>query len=254
MHAHVCGRRLQDLNTKEIEDGFEQVVAKPETAISVQAWEQQAVRLLERTKAAVDKAKRLRKAMKDTMEYCDDVVKQHQATLARSFAKAQARGEQAVATNDEIIAETRAEIVVVDAEIFKLFDAIAEQEVPLKYAAARLKERASRPDEERTLDIAHKALIEEVAELEAAVRFVDISARPPAAPPPRPPSPAAAIPPRRLALTSGAPSRAGRRAGGRAGLVPPGFGFRAGRAFELLVLDGHGSAEHTCMHAYRPWH
>ena len=216
-------RRLQDLNTKEIGDGFEQVVAKPETAISVQAWEQQAVRLLERTKTAVDQAKRLRKAMKDTMQYSDDVVKQHQATLARSFAKARARGEQAVATTDEIIAETRAEIVVVDAEIFKLFDVIAEQEVPLKYAASRLKERASRPDEERTLDIAHKALIEEVAELEAAVRVVvdvhdsSLSARPRSAP--------AIAPPRRPALAGGTPSRAGGAGGrgGRAGGPQPGY-------------------------------
>lgn len=167
--ARTVDQKTKDLNTKEIGDGFEQVVAKPDTAISVQAWEQQAVKLLERAKAGVDQSKRLRKAMKDTMAMCNDVVRQHQQTLARGFVKARARAAQACFTNDTIIAETRAEIIVVDAEIFKLFDVIAEQEVPLKYAATRLKERASRPDEERTLDLAHKALIEEVAELEAAV-------------------------------------------------------------------------------------
>eukprot|EP00040_Diaphanoeca_grandis_P031033 m.184833 g.184833 ORF g.184833 m.184833 type:complete len:533 (-) comp32209_c0_seq1:95-1693(-) len=148
----------------------EEVQARPTTAISLEQWEKDGQAMLDWTKAVISEASKVRKQMKSEIGKCTEAVAKQQAAIEKTFKRSRARSEKAVATTEHILKQTRDEIGVVDNEIEQLVQAIEEQEVPLKYATSRLKERSKRPDAERTIDMAHRRLIEEIAELEGAVR------------------------------------------------------------------------------------
>jgi len=148
----------------------EEVQARPTTAISVEEWEEHGQSMLDQVKIAITKASKMRKKMKTEINECTESITKQQDSLEKRFRRSKARAEKSVQTTESILKQTRDEIKVVDNEIEHLIHAIEEQEVPLKYATSRLKERTNRCDTERTLDPAHERLIEEIAELESAMR------------------------------------------------------------------------------------
>jgi len=148
----------------------EEVQARPTTAISVEEWAKQGQSMLDQVKIAITKASQLRKKMKTEVNKCTETITKQQDSLEKTFRRSKARASKSAQTTESILKQTRDEIKVVDNEIEHLVHAIEEQEVPLKYATSRLKERTNRCDTERTIDSAHRRLIEEIAELESAVR------------------------------------------------------------------------------------
>eukprot|EP00041_Stephanoeca_diplocostata_P014895 m.282149 g.282149 ORF g.282149 m.282149 type:complete len:532 (-) comp19843_c0_seq2:124-1719(-) len=145
------------------------VQVRPPDAVDVGTWEAVTHQLVDDASGLCAQGAMARRRMRTAQKTCTAATGAHQAMCSKAFARSVRRAAKAVADDERLIAETTTEITTLKREIGSLQELIESQEIPLKIATNRLRERTARPGAERTMDRAHKALIQEVAELNAAV-------------------------------------------------------------------------------------
>eukprot|EP00041_Stephanoeca_diplocostata_P014894 m.282140 g.282140 ORF g.282140 m.282140 type:complete len:571 (-) comp19843_c0_seq1:124-1836(-) len=167
-HAGDCAQVLAVPSTQQhVESDAVQV--RPPDAVDVGTWEAVTHQLVDDASGLCAQGAMARRRMRTAQKTCTAATGAHQAMCSKAFARSVRRAAKAVADDERLIAETTTEITTLKREIGSLQELIESQEIPLKIATNRLRERTARPGAERTMDRAHKALIQEVAELNAAV-------------------------------------------------------------------------------------
>lgn len=150
------------------------IILRPADAIEVQNWRETTATLVQRAADAIEHSKQLRDQMTAAAEKSDVVV--------REFAEAvdvelHAKLTASVEARDEVyglLMNTKEELARAANEVDTLQPAIDAKLRPLAFSTSRLDARRSRPESEKTIDVVHESLIQEVAEIDAAVSALQL--------------------------------------------------------------------------------
>jgi tektin-3 len=142
------------------------VVRKPGDSLETSEWTEVCELLLTESTEAYKDAGDLREKMKTSATLSDQLVKEHESAVNKSFAGHLIELNNARENSAALLKENKEAIFDCEQEIDMLRTKLDEQVEPLQRATTRLHDRRKRPDVERTCDIVHQSLVQEVAEID----------------------------------------------------------------------------------------
>lgn len=146
---------------------------RPKSAVRTEDWKELSDALVERARNVVQGCADLHAGMKQAVrdseatigEMCDNVNELLEEKIKSS--------KEQVSLTQKLLSETQSECDALEQEIHLVEKAIEDGEAPLLRATTQLETRRKRPQPEKTSDCAHDALIQEVAELHAAMNALE---------------------------------------------------------------------------------
>jgi hypothetical protein len=138
----------------------------PGDAILTQEWLDATEKLLADSMAATGNATDLQERMKLSAKHSDMLVKQHENEVNDCFTVHLTHLKNAQELTSGLLQETKQSIVQTEDEITDLKEKLDAQVNPLKCTTTRLNGRRDRVETERTRDVVHESLVQEVAELD----------------------------------------------------------------------------------------
>lgn len=142
------------------------VVRKPADSLETAEWTEVCELLLKESTEAYKDAGDLREKMKTSASLSDQLVKEHESAVNKAFAEHLVELNNARDGSGGLLKENKAAIANSTYEIDQLREKLDAQVGPLQRATTRLHDRRKRPDVERTCDIVHQSLVQEVAEID----------------------------------------------------------------------------------------
>eukprot|EP00039_Didymoeca_costata_P027909 m.19459 g.19459 ORF g.19459 m.19459 type:complete len:503 (-) comp6587_c0_seq2:84-1592(-) len=169
--AHTIDKSMMKLQLTGAKDqmlSLDSVHPRPATALDAEDWRYATNALIGRAEQSFQNCDTLRTTMKKATGHCDAILRKYAMGVDLALRTKVNQAEEAVNIVYDLLLETKKEIQATDREVLKIEKAIDSHLPPLSYATKRLEERQARPETERTIDSVHEALIQEVAELDAA--------------------------------------------------------------------------------------
>eukprot|EP00039_Didymoeca_costata_P020397 m.341117 g.341117 ORF g.341117 m.341117 type:complete len:517 (+) comp19832_c0_seq1:221-1771(+) len=133
-------------------------------------WRGASLALMDAASDAIEKSQKLRKEMQERTDEIEEMLKRYEGDVTMSMRARLSEYEAALQEDEQILLQCRFEIQTTDKEIKNLLQAIDNKQNPLKRNTTRLERRFDgRPAEERTDDTVNLSLVNEAAEISAAV-------------------------------------------------------------------------------------
>jgi len=168
--AQALDTRMDKLKASiTLEPEIDTIELRPPTSIDVDQWRELTDALIKRCEDSMTNCDTLRDTMLSVPADCDGTVRTFGDHCAKALSDKLKLSTEARDEVRMLLEQTKEEIADSIKEIETLEQTIDAQQIPLSYATTRLEKRRARPEEERTIDQVHNSLIEEVAEMDAAV-------------------------------------------------------------------------------------
>jgi hypothetical protein len=153
----------------DLEAKLDTIKLRPQSAMDVDRVRERTSELLERAETVVAEVDLLRDLMVDAADQSEIVVLQYASDADAKLAAKHATALEAREKVHELLVETKEELDHATNEVRMLERAIDDKCGPLAHNTTRLSNRRLRPQEEKTIDVVHQALVHEAAELDSAV-------------------------------------------------------------------------------------
>ena len=171
--ATNCDHNLQKLKLDAKDLRLNLKTLDPESSqdwATVDDWRGASAALNEAGRDAVTKSKQLRRALVEEQQNVESKLKEYEMDVSAALRKRLVQYEEALSEDESILMQCRYEVATLQKEIRNLHDAISKQTAPMKRNTTRLEKRGTaRPGAERTVDEVNDSLVQEAAEISAAV-------------------------------------------------------------------------------------
>lgn len=146
---------------------------RPKSAIRTEDWKEISDALINRARVAMQGCADLHTSLKAAVRDSEAAIGEMSDNVNELLDDKIKSSKAQTAATQNLLSDTQAEVDALETEIHLVERAIEDGEGPLLRATTQLETRRSRPSAEKTSDCAHDALIQEVAELHAAMNALE---------------------------------------------------------------------------------
>jgi chromosome segregation ATPase len=172
--ATTCDQNLKKLTLDAHDMQMNLRALDPEASagwITQEDWQGASKQLMQAGREGILKSKELRSALANAQQDIETQIKAYEMDVSAALRKRLTQYKDALAEDDSILMQCQYEIETLKKELSHITAAISRQTQPMKRNTTRLEKRGTvRAAEERTTDKVNSSLVQEAAEISAAVQ------------------------------------------------------------------------------------